>query len=73
MILDHIIEGLCASCRREPFHKVTADGAIDHSGDDERNLLGIDRNPVSKCISFVRSCCCVVLGFISCVLSLWNH
>ena len=33
----------------------------------ERHLVGMDLNPVPKC----KECCCVVLGFVSCILSVW--
>ena len=50
--------GLCVSCRRKLFLRLTADGAIDHSGGNERHLLGNE----------LRSSYDVALGFVSCVL-----
>ena len=42
--------------------------AIDHSGGNECHLLGMDRDLVPTCKRFVRKCCCVVIGFVSCIL-----
>ena len=56
------------SCsRRKPFLKLTTNGDIDHSGGYERHLLGTDQDPVPMCIAFVRSCCYIILGYVSCV------
>ena len=55
------------TCRRKPFlkHTAEADGVVGHSGGNERQLLGRERDPVTKCKAFVRKSCCVVLGFVS--------
>ena len=45
------------------------DGTMDHSGGYGRHLLGNRLRPCSKVCSV---CCYVVLGFVSCVLSVWN-
>ena len=41
--------------------------AIGHYEGSERRLLGKDRDPVSRCKAFVKSCCYVVVGFVSCI------
>ena len=44
------MRGLCVACRRELFLKFTTDGAIDHSGGNERQLLETDRDQVPVCV-----------------------
>ena len=39
----------------------------------ERRLLGRDRDPYSNVLAVFKECCCVVRGFVSCVLSAWNR
>ena len=48
--------------RRKRFLKHTTDGAINHSGGNERHLLGTDRVVVPTCKGFVR--CVVVLSWL---------
>ena len=45
------------------FLKLTSDGAIFHSGGNERHLLGMDQDLAPKCSAYVR-CCKVVLDFL---------
>ena len=43
------------SCTRKPFLKFTKDNPIDHLGENERHLLGTDRDLVLTYKWFVRS------------------
>ena len=52
--------------------QLTKDGVFDNSGGNERHRLRTDRYPVPTCKVFVRKCC-VVLGCVSCVLSVRNR
>ena len=57
-------EGPCVACRKKPLLRHTSDGTIGHSGGNDRNLVGTDRDPAATCKALVRS---VVLGFVSSV------
>ena len=61
--------GSCRSWRRkgdsEPFLRYTTNGTVGHSGGNEHQLFGTDRDSVQMCKVFLRKCCCVVLGFVS--------
>ena len=39
----------------------------------ERHLVGTDRDLIPTCKAFLMRCCCVVLGFVSRVLSVRNR
>ena len=53
-------------CRKKPFLKLTTDGTIDHSGEDESRVLGTDRDSPPLCIALIRKCY-VNLGFVPCI------
>ena len=57
------------TCRRKTFLKRTTDGTIGYSGGNDRHLVETDRDPVPT----FKECCCVFLGFVSCVLSVRNR
>ena len=52
---------------KEAFSKRTTDGAVDYSEVNKSHILGTGRDPVPMCKEFLRKCCCVALGFVSCV------
>ena len=53
------------SCRKKPILKLITDVTIDHSGGDERQMLGTNQDPIPKCMTFVIKCCNVVRSFVS--------
>ena len=56
------------------FLRHTTDGPIGHSGGNERATPGGNRPRSSSNVYGVcKECCCVSLGFISCILSVWNQ
>ena len=48
---------------RKTFLRHTTDGAISHSGGNERQPLGTDQDPVTTCKVFVRNVVVLFLAF----------
>ena len=66
--------GLCLSCRRKPFLKITIGGTTYHSGGNVASSTRQRTKIQFHCVqTLVRRCCSVALGFVSYVLRVWNH
>ena len=58
------LRGLCVTCRRKRFVRLTKDSAFYYLGGNECHLLGTDQDLLPMCKTFVKNYCVVMLPLV---------